>query len=74
MDKKEDSSVRLTKEAHGSLVEMALDCDRSRKDVASEAITRMANRTQEKKKFAFSAFFIGTIAGGAVMFIMGVLW
>ena len=66
-----ENKVRLTQEAHWLLAEMGHDCDASMKELASEAITRMANRTREKKKFVYTAFFHGTIAGGAVMFFMG---
>ena len=66
--------VRLSEEAHGLCAEMAHDCDITMKDVASEAITRMANRTRDEKRYAFGTFALGAITGGVLMFFVGLLW
>ena len=63
--------VRLSEEAHGICVEMAHDCDITMKDVASEAVTRMSRRRRDDKRFAFGTFALGSIAGGALMFFVG---
>jgi len=67
------SHVRLTEEAHGLLAEMAEDCDTTMRELASEAVTRMANRTRDKRRYTIGTFIQGAIVGGVVMFFMGVL-
>ena len=62
-----ENKVRLTQEAHWLLAEMGHDCDASMKELASEAITRMANRTREKKRYAFGTFALGTLTGGCLV-------
>jgi len=61
-------NVRLTQEAHWLLAEMAEDCDTTMRELASEAITRMAERTREKKRCAFGTFALGALTGGCVAF------
>lgn len=69
MDKK-GNNVRLTEEAHWLLAEMGHDCDASMKELASEAITRMADRKKEDKRFALGAFALGAIVGSVLMCIV----
>ena len=66
--------VRLTGEAHGLCAGMAHDCDITMKDVASEAVTRMAMRKRDERRYAFGTFLLGAIAGGVLMFFVEVLW
>ena len=68
-----EGRVRLSEEAHGLCAEMAHDCDITMKDVASEAVTRMAMRKQDERRYPFDMFFLGAIAGGVLMFFVGVL-
>ena len=68
-----EGKVRLTEEAHGLCAEMAHDCDVTMKDVASEAIVRMSLRKQDDKRYAFGTFLLGAIAGGVLMFFIGVM-
>ena len=65
--------VRLTEEAHGLCAEMAHDCDITMKDVASEAVTWMAQRKRDERQYKFGAFALGAITGGVLMFMIGVL-
>ena len=69
-----EGRVRLTEEAHWLLAEMGHDCDATMKELASEAITRMANRTRDEKRYAFGTFALGAITGGVLMFFVGLLW
>lgn len=66
-----NENVRLTKEAHTLLAEMAHDCDTDMKDVASEAIMRAVQRNHDDSRFAFGAFVLGAIVGGVLMFFVG---
>ena len=66
-----ENKVRLTQEAHRLLAEMGHDCDASMKELASEAITRMANRTRDERQYKFGAFALGAIVGGVLMFFVG---
>ena len=68
-----EGKVRLTGEAHGLCAEMAHDCDITMKDVASEAITRMARRQRNERRNHFDMFFLGVIAGGLLMFFIGLV-
>ena len=68
-----EGKVRLTEEAHGLCAEMAHDCDVTMKDVASEAITRMAERKRDEKRYAFGTFALGAITGGVLMFFVGMV-
>ena len=68
-----EGKVRLTEEAHGLCAEMARDCDVTMKEVASEAITRMANRTRDERQYKFGAFALGAITCGALMFVIGMM-
>ena len=69
-----EGRVRLSEEAHWLLAEMGHDCDATMKELASEAITRMAERKRDEKRYAFGTFALGAITGGALMFFVGVLW
>ena len=62
-----ENHVRLTQEAHGLLAEMAEDYDATMRELTSEAITRMANRTREKKRYAFGTFALGALTGGCLV-------
>ena len=64
---KKQNHVRLTEEAHWLLAEMAEDCNATMLELASEAITRMANRTREKKRYAFGTFALGALTGGCLV-------
>lgn len=68
-----EGKVRLTGEAHGLCAEMAHDCDITMKDVASEAIIRMALRRRDERRYAFGTFILGAIAGGTLMFFVGLV-
>ena len=67
-------NVKLTEEAHWLLAEMAEDYNATMRELASEAITRMANRNRDERQYKFGAFALGAIVGGALMFFMGVLF
>ena len=67
-----EGRVRLTEEAHGLCAEMAHDCDVTMKDVASEAVTRMAMRKRDERQYKFGAFALGAITGGVLMFFVGI--
>ena len=69
MDKKQNH-VRLTEEAHWLLAEMAEDCNATMRELASEAITRMAERRHNDTQFAYGAFALGAIAGGVLMCVV----
>lgn len=68
-----EGKVRLTEEAHGLCADMACVFDTTMKDVASEAVTRMAERQREERRYAWGTFVLGAIAGGVLMFVVGVL-
>ncbi len=59
--------VRLSEEAHGLLAEMAHDCDETMKDVASEAVMRMAQRQRDEKRYPFGTFALGALTGGCLV-------
>ena len=62
-----EGKVRLTGEAHGLCAEMAHDCDVTMKDVASEAITRMAERKRDERQYKFGAFALGALTSGCLV-------
>ena len=68
------NNVKLTEEAYYLLAEMAEDCDTTMRELASEAVMRMANRMRDEKRYAFGTFALGAIAGGVLMFFVGALW
>ena len=68
-----EGKVRLTEEAHGLCAEMAHDCDVTMKDVASEAVLRMSMRKRDEGQYAFGTFALGAIAGGVLMFFIGLV-
>ena len=66
------NTIKLTEEAYGLVAEMAHDCDATMRDVASEAIMRF-RRQRDNRQYAFGAFALGAIAGGALMFFVGMV-
>lgn len=66
-------NVRLTKEAHALLAEMADDCETTMKEIASEAITRAVHKNHDDSRFALGAFVLGAIVGGVLMFFVGLV-
>lgn len=66
-----ENKVRLTQKAHWLLAEMGHDCDVTMKELASEAITQMAERKRDERQYKFSTFVLGAITGGVLMFFVG---
>ena len=71
--KTKENKVRLTQEAHWLLAEMAEDCDTTMRELASEAITRMAMRKRDERQYKFGAFILGAVTGGALMLFVGMV-
>ena len=67
------NNVKLTEEAHYLLAEMAEDCDTTMRELASEAVMRMAMRKRDERQYKFGAFALGAITGGALMLFVGMV-
>lgn len=67
------NNVRLTEEAHAQLAVWIQGTKISMKDAASEAIMLMFKKKQDDRNRSFTTFLLGSIAGGVLMFFIGVM-
>ena len=67
------NNVRLTEKAHELLAKRTEGTGVSMKDAASEAVRLMFKQKRDNRQAAFAAFFLGSIAGGVLMFFIGLL-
>jgi len=65
--------VRLTEKAHDLLAKRTKGSGISMKDAASEAIIQAFHKNWDNKLYALGTFALGAIAGGALMFVIGVM-
>lgn len=67
------NNVRLTQTAHELLAKRTEGTGISMKDAASEAVLLMFKQKQDKRQASFCAFVLGSIAGGTLMFVIGLV-
>ena len=65
--------VRVTEEAHRALTKKAEDSGFSMKDFASATIINGVRRGRDNKRYAVGTFIQGAIAGGVLIFFIGMV-